>query len=94
MGTEGIWIPLLIGGAVVATTVVAGQSGKGSTGGFKMPVSTAASSNPTKTAAAVTGQPATEQEKLNKRLAASQLTKDWGTAKLSKPGLLGLGATP
>ncbi|MDD5328073.1 MAG: hypothetical protein PHY02_09735 [Phycisphaerae bacterium] len=90
MGTEGIWIPLLIGAAAATPAIVsATQGGTGGSGGFSMP--SAKASQAVKTAAAPANIASTEQEKMNKRLAASMLTKDWGGVKLSKPGLLGLG---
>ncbi|MBU1082495.1 MAG: hypothetical protein KKB59_18560 [Spirochaetes bacterium] len=80
---------LLIGGLVAGTVVMsqnAANAGKGSS--IKMP-SAQAASNTSKTAAPVTQM--TDTEKMNKRLAASSLTKNWAEPKLGKTGLLGLG---
>lgn len=83
---ESLLLPLLIGGTVVASGALSGGKGGDS---ISMP-SAAAASNMAKTAPPVAQL--SEQEKMNKRLAASQLTKDWGIGvKLGKPGLLGVG---
>jgi hypothetical protein len=77
---------LLIAGLVTTTAITMGQGSSA-----KMPTmpSPAAAKNTSKTAAPMARL--SEQEKMNKRLAASQLTRDWGGVKLGKPGLLGLG---
>jgi len=88
MSLESLWLPLLIGGTVVGTAAATGAF-SGGKDGISMP-SAAAASNMAKTAPPVAQL--SEQEKMNKRLAASQLTKDWGIGvKLGKPGLLGVG---
>lgn len=77
---------LIIGAAIAGTAAMASQSGGGG-GGISMP--SAKANNTSKTAAPVAQL--TDTDKMNKRLAASQLTKDWtGGVKLSKPGLLGI----
>jgi hypothetical protein len=77
---------LLIGGGVMAASSMSSGGG----GSISVPTATAKAVT-TRTAAPIKQD--TEQEKINKRLAASSLTKDWGKLTLAKPGLLGLGAT-
>jgi hypothetical protein len=84
MGIEAIIIA-----AAVSTSVAAAASQGAPSSSTKMP-QVAGKAKVDKPAAG----DATEADKMNKRLAASSLTKDWGTLKLSKPGLLGLGVQP
>ena len=78
MGIEA----LIIGAAIATSTAVALSAGKG---GGEMPSITAGN----KTETAGKEKTVTEAAKLNKRLAASNLTKNWAAPTLGKPGLLG-----
>ncbi|MDD5010499.1 MAG: hypothetical protein PHQ00_00075 [Phycisphaerae bacterium] len=76
----------VIGGAFVASGAMSGGGGSS----IDMPTATAESG---KTATATPIKQTSEQEKINKRLAASLLTKNWSQSPtLGKKGLLGLGS--
>ena len=79
---------LLIPALVVGGAFAAGSTMNQGGGKIKMPSATASSGNVQKTAAPA--KQLSEQEKVNKKLAASLLTKDWGSPKLGVKGLLGL----
>jgi len=76
---------LLIGGGIAGGMLISGAMNRQAS----MPSISAG--QPTVTAGPPDNQLLTEQEKTNKRMAASLLTKDWSQSpKLSKSGLLGL----
>jgi len=84
MGIEA----LLIGGLIASQAATMSQGGGGE---VSIPTASAAAAVSSKTAK--TAKPVkqlTESEKMNKRLAASSLTRDWGKLTLNKPGLLGV----
>jgi hypothetical protein len=75
-------MPALLVGGMFATQAMSSQ------GGVSMP-SVEAESGKKVTAKPV--EQISEKEKINKRLAASMLTRDWGKLTLGTKGLLGLG---
>jgi len=81
MGIEA----LLIGGLIASQAATMSQGGGGE---VSIPSASAAAAVSSKTAKPV--KQLTESEKMNKRLAASSLTRDWGKLTLNKPGLLGV----
>jgi len=83
MGSESIWVPLLLGaGAGYGASEIFG--GKG--GGVDLPSTQAG--NLKKTAEPV--EQLSEQAKKNRRKAASMLPRGFEPPKLSTPGMLGL----
>ncbi len=74
---------LLVGGAVAG-----GMAAGGMFGGKDVDMPTATAEQATRTAEPV--KQLSSAAKRNKRLAASMLTKDWGTPNISDAGLIGL----